>query len=237
MIYGLMIVGEGEAKRYLEPCLDRALRWADELHVAFEPDAGNNERILVSQFTNNMSNLRCSADENEGMAKNHAWDSMVYSLRPNTGDSIGVIKPTEVVLNPDALRKTVKSHPDMALNVTINHLWDNEEIRIDGSWAPHNEIFIVPWKAGATYPDYRLRVGRLPTYHFTQHALDEPVSDVLDYDMLTLKDKIRKWEWFDKVGAGDFFSIDHIQSIKRNPTLRRWQKGGVLHVGQRENVG
>jgi len=234
MIYALMIVGEGEAGRYLDPVLDRVMRWADGLHVAFSPNAGTNERILVSEYTESVSNLKCSADENEGMAKNHAWEAMVYTLRPTTDDVIAVVKTTEVMLDPEQIRAAVKAFPGMALSATINHLWDVDAIRIDGSWAPEPEAFIVPFKAGATYPDYRLRVGRLPTYHFTQPLHDVPVTDVLDYDMLTLRDKLRKWEWFERVGGSDFYSIDHIQSIRRTPTLRRWSKGGVLNVGERE---
>jgi hypothetical protein len=91
-------------------------------------------------------------------------------------------------------------------------------------------MYFLPFVRGAKYADYRLRVGRFPTYHFAHPQHASPVTDVLDYDMLTLRDKLAKKDWFATVGGEEFYSIDHVQSIGRTPTLRPWTKGGVLNV-------
>jgi hypothetical protein len=229
MIYAVMIVGEGEAKRYLEPVLDRVARWADGIHIALEPDAHEEEMVLGG--VDSMEYLRVSADENEGMAKTDAWTDAVHAFHPTTDDLIAFVKPTEVILDADAIRMSAKEYPGLALRVRLVHLWDSDHIRVDGSWAPKDETVFLPFKRGASYPDYRLRAGRLPTYHFNFPYHGVPASYMLDYDMMSFDDKLRKWDWFERVGGADFFSIDHITSIKRTPTLRTWKKGGVLNVG------
>lgn len=235
MIVALMIVGEGEANRYLHPVLDRVARWADVIHVALEPEAGGRERRIASDYAST-SFLKCSTDENEGMAKNQAWVDMAQHSQPSPGDLVSFVKPTEVVLSPEAVRGAAKVYTGLALNATINHMWDVQHIRVDGSWAPADEMYFLPFRRGARYPDYRLHVGRLPTYNFGHPEHASPVTEVLDYDMLSLKDKVAKAEWFERVGAEEFYSIDHMQSISRTPMLQPWTKGGILSV-ERDPVG
>jgi hypothetical protein len=225
-----MIVGPGEAERYLEPVVERVLRWADGLHIALEPDSYEEEKVLGG--IDSMGYLRVSADENDGMAKTDAWTDAVNVFRPSDDDLMAFVKPTEVILDPDAVRMAAKEHPNLALKCRLCHMWDEDHIRIDGSWEPKDETVFVPFKRGGSYPDYRLRAGRLPTYHFNFQTHGVPMSYMLDYDMMSFDDKLAKWDWFERVGGSDFFSIDHITSIKRTPTLRTWKKGGVLNVGQ-----
>jgi hypothetical protein len=225
-----MIVGKGESDRYLDPVLDRVMRWADKVHVALEPDA--REEGMNVTFADSVQYLRVSADENDAMAKDQAWVDAVHAFQPNDDDHMAVIKSTEVVLDPDAIRKTAREYPDRALRVRLCHLWDEDHIRIDGAWEPTDETMFVPYRREGSYPDYRLRAGRLPTYHFSFPYVGVPVTYVLDYDMMSFDDKLRKHEWYERVGGTDFWSIDHIQSIQRTPTLRIWKKGGVLNVGE-----
>ena len=230
MIYAVMIVGPGEAERYLEPVVERVMRWADGLHVALEPNAYDEERMLSG--VDSFAYLRVSADENEGMAKTDAWTDAANAFHPTADDIMAFVKPTEVILDPDAVRMAAREHPGLGLKVRLCHMWDQDHIRIDGSWEPKDETIMVPYARGGSYPDYRLRAGRLPTYHYKMQTHGVPMSFMLDYDMMSFDDKLAKWDWFDRVGASDFFSIDHITSIQRTPTLRTWKKGGVLNVGQ-----
>ncbi len=236
MIYAIMIVGPDEADRYLGAVVERTARWADRIYVALEPDCPETILEHLGPFVDSFAVLRCSANENEGMAKNEAWAAMQSEFQPTEADLIAFVKPTEVIMNPDALRKAAREYPGVALTVRVCHLWDSEHIRIDGAWEPKDETFCVPWTTGASYPDYRLRVARLPMYHCNVPTHGVPVSSLLDHDMMSFDDKLRKWDWFDRVGASDFYSIDHVTSIKREPTLRVWKKGGVLNAGQRETI-
>jgi hypothetical protein len=187
--------------------------------------------MLLGMGVNSIGYLRVSADENDGMAKTTAWTDAVNEFRPTDDDLFAFVKPTEVILDPDAVRMAAKEHPGVALRCKLCHMWDQDHIRIDGSWEPKDETVFVPFVRGGSYPDYRLRAGRLPTYHFNFQTHGVPMSYMLDYDMMSFDDKLAKWDWFERVGASDFFSIDHITSIQRTPTLRTWQKGGVLNVG------
>lgn len=231
MIYGIVIVPPGEADRYLGLVLSHALRWVDQLHVALEPEVTDHDIEVSLEWASSYSKLRCSASANDGMAKTDAWLDMAHSFTPTEDDCIAVIKPTEVFLDPKSIQQAVKAFPGSALQAKIYHLWDSDHVRVDGDWQPRLETVIVPWRRGGSYPDYRLRAGRLPTYHFTVPMRGIPMSDVLDYDMLSFKDKLRKWEWFERVGAQDFYSYDHINSIRRTPMLRTWKKGGIF-VGE-----
>jgi len=225
-----MIVGKGEAERYLEPVLERVYRWADGIHIALEPEA--REEAMLLGDVESVSYLRISQDENEGMAKTDAWRDMAAKFHPTESDHIALIKPTEVLLDPDLVRKVAKENTDKALRVRVFHLWDPDHIRVDGAWEPKDETMFIPFRRGASYPDYRLRAGRLPTYHFGFPYVGVPASALLDYDMMSFQDKIRKYDWYERVGGTDFWSFDHIQSIQRTPTLRIWKKGGVLNVGE-----
>jgi hypothetical protein len=224
-----MVVGPGEAERYLEPVVERLYRWADGVHIAFEPDT-RDEEIMLSGI-DSTSYVHVSSDENDGMVKTEAWLAACNSFHPEDSDLMAVVKPTEVILDPDAVRMAAKEYPGLGLRVVLCHMWDSDHIRVDGSWEPHDETVFVPYARGGSYPDYRLRAGRLPSYHFKAQTHGVPVSYMLDYDMMTFDDKLAKWDWFKKVGGSDFFSIDHITSIQRTPTLRTWKKGGVLNVG------
>jgi len=204
LIYAIMIVGPGEVERYLDPVVDRVLRWADGLHLALEPGAREEEMSFFN--VDSIAYLKVSADENESMAKDEAWRDAVNAFCPTEDDLMAFVKPTEVILDPDAVRMAAREHKD--------------------------ETVFLPFRRGGSYPDYRLRAGRLPTYHFDFPYHGVSVTYMLDYDMMSFEDKLAKWEWFERVGASDFFSIDHIQSIQRTPTLRSWRKGGVLHVGE-----
>ena len=230
MIYAVMIVGEGEADRYLEPVVERVMRWADRLHIALAPNARDEEKAV--EGVDSIAYLRVSADENDAMAKNDAWLDMVHAFTPTEDDLIAVVKPTEVILDASAVRVSAKKYPGLSLRMTLAHLWDEDHVRIDGAWSPVDETVFVPFKRGASYPDYRLRSGRLPTYHFKHPYQGVPVSYMLDYDMMSFADKLRKHEWYERVGGSDFWSIDHIQSIQRTPTIRTWKKGGLLNVGE-----
>jgi len=225
-----MIVGPGEVERYLDPVVDRVLRWADGLHLALEPGAREEEMSFFN--VDSIAYLKVSADENESMAKDEAWRDAVNAFCPTEDDLMAFVKPTEVILDPDAVRMAAREHAGLALRVRLCHLWDEDHIRVDGSWEPKDETVFLPFRRGGSYPDYRLRAGRLPTYHFDFPYHGVSVTYMLDYDMMSFEDKLAKWEWFERVGASDFFSIDHIQSIQRTPTLRSWRKGGVLHVGE-----
>jgi len=227
LIYAVMIVGEGEVDRYLDSVVARVMRWADKLHIALAPNADAERHVT---FVDSVQYLRVSADENEAMAKNDAWLDMAHAFAPTEEDLIAFVKPTEVILDGEAVRAAAREYPGLALRVKLVHLWDEDHIRIDGAWEPSDETVFVPFKRGASYPDYRLRCGRLPTYHFQHPYHGIPVSYMLDYDMMSFRDKIRKNEWFERVGGADFWSIDHIQSIQRTPTLRIWRKGGLLNA-------
>lgn len=236
MIYAVMIVGKGEAERYLDFTLERAARWADGIHVAFEPEVTEADRQAVKAWTTSTSELKCSASANDAMAKDQAWLDATHSFRPTEEDYFGVIKNTETIQDPASLLKAVKDFPQRAYQCKLYHLWDDDHVRVDGDWGPKLETFIIPWRRGASYPDQRMRAGRLPSYHFNVTTIGISVSDVLDYDMMMFEDKLKKWEWFQMSGASGFYSLDHINSIKRTPELRTWKKGGVLARPQETTV-
>jgi len=228
LIYGVMIISPEESKRYLSFTLERATRWADKMYVGLEPGCTDEDMAIVKSWADAYSDLRCSMSENDSMAKNQAWLDASHLLQIQEDDHVVVIKATETIQDPAALRKAVKEKPELAHQCKLYHLWDEHHVRIDGDWAPKLETFVVPWRRGASYPDYRLRSGRLPSYHFNVPLKALPVSDVVDYDMVSFQDKIRKWEWFERVDAQGFYSYDHINSIRRVPTLRTWKKGGII---------
>ena len=231
MIYAIMIVGEGEAGRYLSVALERAARWADGVHVALEPGVTDAERAIVEEWGDSSSELKFTAHSNEAMAKDQAWLDATHAFGPVDGeDYFGVIKPTETILDPTVVRKTIKEFPGQAYQCKLYHLWDSQHVRVDGDWSARLETFIIPWRRGGAYPDIRMRAGRLPEYHFNVPLRGVSMSDVVDYDMMTFADKLKKWEWFVESGANGFYSEDHIQSIKRVPELRTWRKGGIVAV-------
>lgn len=231
MIHAIVIAGADDVDRYLSPVLERAGWWADNIHLAMEPDLAELPGFIASPDYST-STLNVSLSENEGMAKDQAWREAVAVFQPAEDDLLTVLKPTEIVLEADSVRGAAKQHPGLALSVRLSHVWEEGFIRTDGGWAPTVETMFVPFRRGGHYPDLRLRAGRLPTYHFAVALHDVPVSDMLDYDMMTFSDKVKKHQWFERVGGEDFWSPDHIRSIQRRPHLELWKRGGLLNVGE-----
>ena len=139
MIYAVMIVGQGEAGRYLGFTLERATRWADKVHVALEPDVGPEELALAAQWADSTSELKCTASSNDSMAKDQAWLGATHAFRPTEDDYFAIIKPTETVQDPAAVRQAVKEFPGQAYQFKLYHLWDEDHVRVDGDWGPKLE--------------------------------------------------------------------------------------------------
>lgn len=228
-IIGHMVVGPGEADRYLLQVTDRMYLWADEIHVALDADAGDAEIDLVKSVADAWQQLPLRWVEHEGRFRQAAWESMVEALRPTDEDFILVIDADEVVHDYDMVRAAAKSYPGGRVGFTFYEMWSPTHYRIDRLWKPYPAWVMFPFRHGGRFVDRRLACGREPTY--ARLASKGPiVSEILHYGYAREEDRIAKHQRYLDLDGGLFHNPEHLRSILYPPSLMEWKKGGLLDV-------
>jgi len=232
VIIAHMVVGPGEAERYLDPVLARVSEVADVIHVALDPFATPHEKNVALIWADAVTHTpEPGFKEHEGLYRSRAWMDMEQSVGPEAGDTILLIDADEYIHDPEAVRKAGKEFPGQRLGFTFYHMWGNGTYRVDGGWAPHVAWILVPYRKGGKHADRKMACGREPMYaqNEIQHGI--PVSDILHYGYYDDADKQAKYVRYSTLDGGKFHSNTHIQSILYPPSLKPWKKGGMLNVG------
>jgi len=224
-----MVVGPGEADRFLTTVLSRVADWADVTHVALDPMAGDSERIAATIDSNYVTRVEApSFVEHEGRFREAAWRQMEEVVEPELGDYIVCIDADEIIADATALRKAVKEYPGMRLGVTFHHMWNGTHYRVDGQWRPHLAHIIIPFQFNAHHVDRALASGREPSYAQNVPMHGQPVSDILHLGYVRDEDKQMKYDRYMALDGGKYHSNAHIKSIIMTPSLERWSKGGLF---------
>lgn len=231
MIVAHMIVGPGEADRYLEQVLKRTHSWADQVHVAIDPAATIKEKEIVDTWADCYSVLQDTWEDHESRFRFKAWMRLEEALNLSREDFIVCIDADEVVHEPSMLRDAAKEFPGQKISFTFHEMWSPTEYRIDGNWKPYQAAIMFPYRTHGSFRDRSLACGREPTYVQSLPPASNPVSDLLHYGYASEKDRQAKYERYMRLDGGKFHNVNHLKSILRPPALRTWEKGGLLDVG------
>jgi len=224
-----MVVGPGEADRFLKAVLGRVNDWADVIHVALDPVAGDEEELLAVQMANHATRVESPTFvEHEGRFREAAWRQMEETVKPELGDYIVCIDADEIIVNAAAVRKAIREYPGKRLGVKFHHMWDKDHYRSDGQWRPHVAHIIIPYQPNGHHVDRAMACGREPTYAQNLPMHGQPVSDILHLGYMREQDKQAKYDRYMLLDGGAFHSNAHIKSIIMQPSLERWAKGGLL---------
>jgi hypothetical protein len=226
-----MVVGPGEADRYLDPVLARVSEIADRIHVSLDPISGIGELDVAMTWADAVTHTATPGFlEHEGLFRSRAWMDMEQSVGPEVGDSILLIDADEFVHDPDAVKKAAREFPDQRLGFTFYHLWGGDSYRIDRSWAPSVAWILIPYRKNGKHANRKMACGREPTYAHNERQHGIPVSDILHYGYFDDADKAAKYTRYMTFDGGRYHSSSHLKSIIQTPSLARWEKGGMLNV-------
>ena len=227
-IFAHLVVGPGEAGRYLPSVLDRTARWVDEIFVALDPTAGEQEFDVAREFTNHTAWMPEPWVDHEGRFRQNAWDAMSVTLQPTHQDMILLLDADELVVDPEPLRDVVRHNAGSRIGFTFHEMWSLTHYRTDGFWKPYPAWIMIPWKPDGQIRDRALACGREPTYAVNVPKVGLPISSILHYGYALKEDRESKYERYMSLDGGQYHNLNHIQSIIATPQLAEWRKGGLL---------
>lgn len=223
-----MVVGPGEADRFLAAALAHANDWADVIHVALDPHATESERYAAISGADYVTRVEGpSFIEHEGKFRTEAWRQMEETCKPLDDDFVVCIDADEVIVDAEAVRRGIKEYPGQRLSVLFHHMWDNRHYRVDGGWKPHLAWIIIPYRPNAHHADRAMACGREPTYANVIPKRSRAISDILHLGYMRDEDKRMKYDRYMELDGGAYHSGGHIQSIIMTPSLEAWSKGGI----------
>ena len=95
-----MVVGPGEADRFLAAAIAHANDWADVIHVALDPHATESERYAAIVGADYVTKDEGSSFvEHEGKFRTEAWQQMEEACKPLDDDFIVCIDADEVIVD------------------------------------------------------------------------------------------------------------------------------------------
>lgn len=231
MIVGHMVVGGGEAGRYLRQVIDRSKAWVDLLAVALDVSAGPAEEEIIRESGAAFTRLDNAWAEHEGRCRQEAWDWMTLIARPQETDHILLFDADEVVFDPATVRAVHRLHPGKKIGFTFYEMWGPRHYRIDGHWKPYDAHVMIPFIPGGTFRDRPIASGREPQYsHTVVPTSGVPVSPMLHFGYAREEDRRAKYDRYMSLDAGRYHSLSHLKSIVTPPSLAEWTRGGLIDV-------
>ena len=230
MIIAHMVVGEGEADRYLDQTLERVTWWADKTHVVLDNPATQAETEIVDKWADSWQHSNYTWVDHEGEFRQNAWNLMETNWRPTPNDHIVIIDADETVVQYDTIQKASQQHAGKRLGFRFHEMWSPTHYRIDGFWKPYVAHIMIPYQPHGHFKDRPIASGREPTYAANIPRVDIPIADLLHYGYADDADKASKYVRYKTLDGGKYHNPSHIQSIIRTATLQEWTKGGTLRV-------
>lgn len=229
MIYTLMVVGPGEAARYLDAVLERAFIVSDEIVCFLDPSTDRDTEELCADYTNHVvRSYEHSWGGHEGLFRQGAWDALTFTVNPTHDDHILILDADELIVDTDAVEKAVRDYPQHRLGFLFHEMFTMSDYRTDGHWKPYPAWIMIPFRKGGRIAERAMASGREPTYAANIRRVDTPIANVLHYGYAKAADRHRKFERYMELDGGNYHSIDHLRSIIQTPQLAAWEGGGLI---------
>lgn len=232
MIVAHMIVGPGEAKRYLPQTLKATRAWADVVHVALDLKAGEEETEIVEAYADFFNPLFRTWTEHEGKFRQAAWNEMEVQIQPSNSDHILVIDADEIIVEHERVKAAAKDFPGKRVGFLFHEMWSATAYRTDLFWKPYKAWIMFPYRPDGRFRDRFLACGREPTYVPTLPMVGNPVANLLHYGYAMESDRKKKYDRYMKIDGGKYHNLNHLKSIMYPPELVEWKGGGLIDVYQ-----
>lgn len=224
-----MVVGPGEAERYLDQTLTRIQLWADLIYCAIDARASTDEFDVVRYRATHWQVLGSTWEDHEGKFRQAAWASMEQAVNPTGQDFILAIDADEVVHDYAMVQLAAREYPNSRIGFKFHEMWSPTHYRVDGKWKPYEAFIMFPYKPSGIFKDRPIACGREPTYVGTL-PIARVVSDMLHYGYARPGDRKYKLERYMRLDGGKYHDVNHLRSIGHTPALEPWIKGGLLDV-------
>ena len=225
-----MVVGPGEAQRYLAQVIERLTWWADDIHVALDANAGEEEFSVASSITPHARFMSLAWEDGEGAFRQAAWSDMEDVMKPSTQDYIFCIDADEMIVQHDLIKDAVREFAGQRLGFLFHEMWGQRHYRIDGNWKPYIAHVLFPYRPNGRIRERALASGREPTYVNAISLKGIPLADLLHYGYAREEDRRFKYDRYMRLDGGKYHSASHIDSILYTPSLAEWTGGDGLDV-------
>lgn len=231
MIVAHMVVGAGEADRYLPQVIARARSWADQVHIAVDPLADFDTKELVNESADISSRLVNTWEDHEGKFRAEAWHHLEAAYHLTTNDWVLCLDADEVIHEYDIIRQVPANFAGRRIMFTFYEIWTPEgDYRVDGLWQPWNGYIMFPYRPHGHFKDKALACGREPTYVDNLPPISRPIASLLHYGYAREADRQGKHDRYMRIDGGKFHNLGHLKSILSPAQTKPWTKGGLLEV-------
>ena len=240
----LMVVGPGEADRWLQSNLEHLATVCDRIFVFTDrlPDDDNFFELVPTLAARPQFTVRGLPDdaptflEHEGRFRQIAWDSYELALEPHDGRWLFVVDADEFPVSRQRLvsnREAMQASAGFAevnglevVGVPVHEVWGQVNgttwpmLRNDGKWAhgiAHPGPRLVRWRPGLTFHDRHMGCGSVPAEFYGLTA-GLCFFDLLHYGYATLEDVAAKAARYQGM-ADHGHDPEHVASITKPPRV------------------
>jgi hypothetical protein len=225
MTTAAMIIGPGEAHRWLDRTLRHISGWADQLVCWLDgADPDTTSAVIHGPVPCRVDgSADCRFTTDESLVRNSLC--ALLDAHAEEGELIVVIDADEQLTATSsptsaALRALRADHTYHCWPVTFLHLWtpDGSAYRVDGAWAPHAQNRIYRHKTGGRVGRRTLACPAVPSW-ISQCAPDSALR-MLHYGYARHDDRVAKHQRYMTLDAGAFHARWHLESIITEPQLQ-----------------
>ena len=241
------LIVHNEAGKFLKPCLESLLTFADEIRAVDDGSTDGSDEMMRDLGVRVWRNEQSVFYEHEGRARQRLLE---WTMEANPSHIV-VVDGDEVVVDGHKIREALevpveaptmaqrrrgnRSHVESGVwSLNMQEVWGADEnglrIRQDGGWKEHPVpiVFAVPRLDRATLrhwrlPDRALACGRVPTEVAARsnrnHA--RPLTDLLHLGWSCEKDREARYQRYVKHDGGKHHAGSHLQSIMWDNTRVR----------------
>ena len=222
-IAGFLVVGEGEAERYLSKTLDRLEQICDKIFIW-----GNAPDEKTDRLCNQYEYCRYPEDIWGRAQWKIKFTHLVKNVAPYKPDWIVCIDADEELDKRFTREKAeeMAQREEIAFEFYCVQLWDNEKtMRIDGGWGNFWNVRYYRFmpELNLWWKPTPLHCGLAPIYAYKWRTPCEFFFK--HYGYMRKKDRERKWARYEKFDPNQiYFTPNWYQSILGKPILREFNE-------------
>ena len=218
-----MIVGKGEADRYLKEVLENASKHSD-LIIILEDKADNKTIELCRSFEKvkmfSHKNEESLFSINESLLREILWKEVKNFAKE--GDWI-ISLDSDEIFDEDILKVISMADETGYERITCKLLdmWDKENYRIDGYWSP-SITRIYKYKDSNFGIEGKIHCGCIPAYAWSLRDLFVPRFRLRHLGWQSDEDKKRKLNFYINKSTG--INLEHALTIEKPATLVKYSE-------------
>lgn len=225
MLIAQMVV-RNESSRHLTRVLDDLSSYVDKIVIT--DDCSTDDTVAIcKKYTKHVFELSESLFAvHEGQLRQLALDNL--GKVANKNDWILAIDADEILWSTkEPLKKLLNNIRWDVMGLEFINMWDEENYRIDGTWAPHKCTKLYRFRRDGKIKDRVLACGSEPTYVEEAIRKNRILWDsglkIQHLGYLRDEDKMAKYQRYMEIDGGKFHNPKHLKSIlDKKVKLEKW---------------